>query len=134
MVVLATILFVVGAILGPVKADVVRVVDGDTIKVNAHVWNDIRVMTSVRVLGVDTPELRGKCFKEKEMAVAAKQFVIDTISNEPIYLRNIKTDKFGGRVLAEVYLGNGHSLSEMLIQSKHGREYNGGKRKGWCGK
>ncbi len=53
---------------GPVTADVVSVYDGDTPTVDAHPWPQITVRTSVRVDGIDAPEIRGKCDSEKAMA------------------------------------------------------------------
>ncbi len=53
---------------GPVTADVVSVYDGDTLTVDAHPWPQITVRTSVRVDGIDAPEIRGKCDSEKAMA------------------------------------------------------------------
>ena len=58
-----------------VPATVTSVYDGDTIKVEAEVWPGITWTGSVRVLGVDTPELTGKCPEEKAAAVAAREFV-----------------------------------------------------------
>ena len=51
-----------------VPATVTSVYDGDTIKVEAAVWPGITWAGSVRVLGVDTPELRAKCPEEKAAA------------------------------------------------------------------
>ncbi len=53
---------------GPIPADVIGVYDGDTLTVDAHPWPQITVRTSVRVRGIDTPEIRGKCSSEKAQA------------------------------------------------------------------
>ena len=52
-------------------AEVVRVVDGDTIEVNAHYWPGHTWRGKVRLRGIDTPELRGKCEIETLMALDA---------------------------------------------------------------
>ncbi len=57
---------------GPVTADVVSVYDGDTLTMDAHPWPQITVRTSVRVSGIDTPEIRGKCDSEKALAREAR--------------------------------------------------------------
>ena len=51
-------------ISGPVMAQVLRVIDGDTIAVRAQIWIGQSVETRVRIVGVDTPELRGRCALE----------------------------------------------------------------------
>ncbi len=63
---------------GPATADVVRVYDGDTLTVDAHPWPQITVRTSVRVDGVDAPEIRGKCDSEKAMAREARELARET--------------------------------------------------------
>lgn len=44
---------------------------------------------------------------------------------------NVKWDKYGGRILAEVHV-DGRSLADMLIERGLARPYHGGKRDGWC--
>ncbi len=53
---------------GPIAADVVSVYDGNTLTVDAHPWPQITVRTSVRVDGIDTPEIAGKRDSEKALA------------------------------------------------------------------
>jgi micrococcal nuclease len=55
-------------VAGPVRADVVRVLDGDTIEISAQVWLGLRLTSHVRIRGIDTPEIRGECASEKLMA------------------------------------------------------------------
>ena len=57
---------------GPVPAAVVSVYDGDTLTVDASPWPGFTVRTSVRIDGIDTPEIRGKCDAEKALAVQAR--------------------------------------------------------------
>ena len=115
-----------------VPADVVSVYDGDTIKVEALHWPGHTWSGSVRLLGVDTPELRGKCPEEKAAAIAAREFV-KAILGIHILLHNVKLGKFAGRVLATVQIETGEDLSELLIEEGHARPYDGGRREGWCG-
>jgi endonuclease YncB( thermonuclease family) len=56
-------------IIGPVSAKVIKVYDGDTFTVEAYPWPGITAKASVRVDGVDTPEIRGKCEAEKQKAL-----------------------------------------------------------------
>ena len=60
---------------GPIPAELIRVVDGDTLLVTARVWPGHRVDTRVRLLGIDAPELRSLCAEEREQARAARDWL-----------------------------------------------------------
>lgn len=117
---------------GPINARVVRVIDGDTLEVEVRIWFSQDITVNVRVLGVDTPEMKGKCPTETEAAKRAGMFVH---SNAPpgglIKLHNIKPDKYAGRVDAVVELADGRNLAQALIAAGHARAYKGGERKSW---
>ena len=97
-------------------AQVVSVFDGDTFTVEAEVWPGITWKGRVRVAGVDAPEIRGQCEKEKELAVAARDFVRERIG-ETVTLSDVKEGKFGGLVVASVRLAGGEDLAELLIEA-----------------
>lgn len=118
-------------IAGPVEAEVVRVIDGDTVVVRAHIWLGQRLETAVRVLGVDTPEPRGKCPEEKALAERATRFVEQRLAAGPVMLREISLGKFAGRVTARVETPDG-DLSSALIDAGLARAYEGGRREPWC--
>lgn len=113
-------------------ARVLSVYDGDTVKVEAAMWPGLTWTGSVRVQGVDTPELRGKCDGEKRKAVAARDFVSERVGKR-VTLVNVRKGKYAGRVVARIRLADGTDLTELLIQARHGRPYDGGRRRGWCG-
>lgn len=114
-------------------SQIVSIYDADTFRVNIEGWPDIvGKNVSIRVLGVDAPEMRGKCPSEKAVARQAKQFTVAFLRNaKSIELRNMERGKYF-RILADVR-ADGKSLSQALIQSGLARPYDGGKRKGWCG-
>ena len=117
-------------ILGPVDARVVSVYDGDTLTVDAEPWLGVTIRTSVRVNGVDTAEIRGKCQAEKDLAIKARDFVRGKVG-ERVTITNVKHGKYAGRVVADVFVGQ-EKLSDMLIAEGLGRPYRGGTREGWC--
>ena len=115
-----------------VVAEVISIYDADTFRVNVTGWPDIignRI--SIRVSGVDAPEIRGKCKTEKQAARQAKQFTVAALrAARQIELRNMQRGKYF-RIVADVYI-DGENLATSLIKAKHARPYDGGTRKGWC--
>lgn len=119
------------AIPGPIVAEVVRVYDGDTIDFRADIWPQLTVTSSVRLRGLDTPELRGECPEEKALAAVARERLAE-LAGDRIRLANIDLDKYGGRVVADVSADNGADLAAAMIASGLARPYDGGARGGWC--
>ncbi len=119
-------------VAGPVPARVLAVIDGDTIAVSARIWIGQHVVTRVRFVGVDTPELKGGCPRERALAAEARDFVLAAIDAGVVMLRDIRYDKYGGRVLARVENGNGQDLAALLVTAGLGRAYDGGARASWC--
>ena len=112
---------------------VTSIYDGDTFRANLKdVHPLIGKRIGIRVSGVDTPEIKGKCFKEKMLAQKAKQFTVSILrSAKRIELRNVKRGKYF-RIVANVF-ADGNSLTEQLINSGLGVSYSGGKKiKNWC--
>ena len=115
---------------GPINARVVSVYDGDTLTVDAVPWPGLTARTSVRVAGVDTPEIRGKCQAEKDQAIRARDFVRATVGAR-VQLTDVRPGKYASRVIAHVWV-RGQKLSDLLIAEHLGRPYHGGRREGWC--
>ena len=111
---------------------VTSIYDADTFRVDIEGYPAIAgERIPVRVLGVDAPELRGKCKSEKLKARQAKQITVESLrSARVIELHNIQRGKYF-RILADVYV-DGSSLADLLISSGYARPYGGGKRAGWC--
>jgi len=93
-----------------VTARPVHTVDGDTFDAELDVWLGLVAIERVRVLGVDTPELKGAT---KPQALAAKQFTADWLAKGPVEIEACRRDAFG-RVLGRVNRG-GEYLDEVLI-------------------
>lgn len=107
--------------------------DGDTINVNIRGWpHIIGQLMPIRVNGVDTPEIKGKCIEEKVMAHMAKQFVYnELVDAETIDLVNPSRGKYY-RIVADVQY-DGKSLTEELLRHGYAYEYDGDtKSNPWC--
>ena len=111
---------------------VISVYDGDTFRVNIDSLPPIVGKNiPIRVNGVDTPEIRGKCQYEKDLALEARDFVRDKLANaKEIKLTNLQRGKYF-RVVANV-LVDGVSLEQELLDNKLAYEYSGGKKLSWC--
>jgi endonuclease YncB( thermonuclease family) len=107
---------------------VIKVYDADTITIAAKLpYKESPIYRlSVRLNGIDTPEIKGKDVseEEKEAAKIARDFVSNLILDKYITLKNIESEKYG-RVLADVYIGDIH-LNDLLIKERYAVLYNGG--------
>lgn len=111
---------------GPVAAEVVKVIDGDTVLVEAMPWPDHKVSTYVRLRGIDAPELRSKCPAFREAALQAKSELRSLVDGERmVQLTAISGDKYFGRVVADLKLSNGTRPAELLLQAGLVEPYNG---------
>lgn len=107
--------------------------DGDTITVNIpNLHPLIGSKIGIRLNGIDTPELKGKCPKEKELAKECKEVVYNLLKDaEHIDLHNIQRCKYF-RIVADVF-ADGKDISKILLDKGLAVEYNGGtKLKDWC--
>lgn len=113
--------------------EIPSVYDGDTFRVNINAWPGIiGYRVPVRIDGIDTPELRGKCQAEKDLARKAKQFTVSMLrSAKKIELRNMKRGKYF-RIVANVSI-DGMDLGEKLIREGLAIKYDGRGQTIWCG-
>ena len=117
---------------GPVPAEVLRVIDGDTLVVRARIWLGQDVRTRVRIAGIDAPELSGRCPGERALAVRARARVEDLLAAGEVRLFDVRHGKYGGRVIARVRLDDGRDLGVVLMAAGLARAYAGGRRTTWC--
>lgn len=118
---------------GPIAAEVLKVIDGDTLRVRARIWIGQDVQTNVRLNGIDTPELRARCPAEREKARAARDTLRRLVGEAPVTLSEVEPDKYGGRVRARVRTAAGADLAQTLIRAGLARPYHGERRGDWCG-
>jgi len=118
-------------VIGIFVALVVSVYDGDTFTARIPVWENVEVITAVRVRGIDTPEIRGKCPAEKAAALKAKARLTELLAAGQVQLLHVEPDKYGGRVDADVTVG-GQPVAAVLVAEGLARPYTGGARQGWC--
>lgn len=110
----------------------IRCYDGDTctfIIPGLHPLLGERI--SVRIRGIDTPEIKGKCGSERVLAGAARNAVDRMLRQASrIDLMGVGRGKYF-RILASV-VADGQDISIILIENGLAVGYGGGRKKGWC--
>lgn len=96
-------------------ANVISVVDGDTIHISYNVQGII-IQDTIRLISVDTPESQGKYKSNPQpLALEAKYYTIKYCSNKVIYLELDKDNRDSfGRLLCYVYSNKDDKFSESL--------------------
>lgn len=103
---------------------VVKVYDGDTITIATRIPNDLTIYRfSVRLLGIDTPEIKTKSTREKQLAILSRDALETLIIGQIVQLRNVSIEKYG-RILANVYLKE-IDLSQWMIEKGYAVPYDG---------
>lgn len=116
--------------------------DGDTCRFNIPgVHPIIGDNIAIRLDGIDTPEIRGRCLKEKQLAREARGFINgffqDLSEKDRIDLMNLKRGKYF-RLVATIIVHREHAqttvnLNRLMVEKGYAVYYNG-KRKShdWC--
>jgi endonuclease YncB( thermonuclease family) len=109
-----------------VGGQVIKVYDGDTITIASKLPYPESPLyrLSVRLNGIDTPEIKGSNDDEKQAAKNARDAVSSIIMQKQIRLENVQSEKYG-RILADVYYGDLH-LNKWLIDNRYAVAYDGG--------
>ena len=115
-----------------IVSKVISVYDGDTFRVDIDSLPPIVGKNiPIRLNGVDTPEIQGKCQYEKDLALKARDFVRNKLANaKEIKLTKLQRGKYF-RVVADVMIDD-VSLEKELLENKLAYKYTGGKKSSWC--
>jgi endonuclease YncB( thermonuclease family) len=107
------------------EGQVIKVYDGDTVTIAAKMpYNSSPLYRfSVRLSGIDSPEIKGKSPAEKEAAIIARDALEKLILHKKITLKNHKTEKYG-RILADIYLNDLH-LNKWMLDNGYAIPYDG---------
>jgi micrococcal nuclease len=110
------------------KGKVIKVYDGDTITIASKMpWDNSPFFRfSVRLNGIDCPEMRTKNVNEKKCAKLAKEMLSNNILDKIVTLKNVQLEKYG-RILADVYIQD-INVTDCLIKNHLAVEYHGGKK------
>jgi micrococcal nuclease len=104
------------------------VVDGDTLKLNDR---------SIRIVGIDAPEVRAQCPAEAlgaERATAVLQRWVNAAPFELVPRLDSPTDKYGRELMTarRTVRGRTETAAEVMVEAGVARPYMGEARAGWC--
>ena len=110
------------------RGKVIKVYDGDTITIASKLPYKSSQMYrfSVRLRGIDSPEIKSKSLAEKDLAMNSKMALSNLILEKNVDLKNISTEKYG-RILADVYIDN-VNVNTWMLENKLALPYDGGKK------
>lgn len=117
------------AFIPPIEyGKVVKVYDGDTITIATKLpfENSPIYRFSVRLAGIDSPEIKAKTNIEKIMAIKSQHGLEKIVLDKVVKLKNISFEKYG-RILADVYVGD-LFVNQWMIDNKLAVVYDGGKK------
>tara|TARA_B100000965_G_C19191801_1_gene583462 strand:+ start:169 stop:585 length:417 start_codon:yes stop_codon:yes gene_type:complete len=108
------------------RADITRVVDGDTCDVTLHLGFDILFKGRVRLTGIDTPESRTRDLVEKKFGLASKEYFKSWVAEqEYVLVESTEKGKFG-RILGRIYNSDmSECYNDKSIEDHHAVPYNG---------
>lgn len=92
-----------------------RVVDGDTIEGLLDRGHKNYSRVHVRLLNINTPELKSKIPEERAAAQAAKQFLIDTLDTSKAYVFESRELDAFGRSLGLLYLTDTQTVNDLIL-------------------
>jgi micrococcal nuclease len=97
---------------GPYRAEVLRVVDADTLELRVDLGFRVAVVIDGRVRGVDAPELSTAAGKE------ALFWAGDVLPYE-VLVKSYRDRMSFARWIVDVWLPDGRSYADMLLEAGH---------------
>lgn len=112
------------------SADVIKVIDGDTVDLSVDLGFSLRINERFRLLGINAPESRSSDALEKIEGLKAKHRLEEVLSGKKVMINTVmdKKEKYG-RYLVEIFLPDiNESVNQMMIGDGLAVPYFGGKR------
>ena len=110
------------------NAEVLRVVDGDTLDARIDLGFDVHVKKRIRLHVIDTWESRTRDAEEKKKGIAAKSRLVELLQADQGKFKLISygVGKFG-RVLGDIEISAGN-VCDILVEEGHAYSYFGGNK------
>lgn len=112
-------------------AKVVYIYDGDTMHVVFKEFGQL-FRWNCRIMNVDTPEIRTKNFKEKELGYTVRNRLREMFQDKIVVIETYDFDKYGRLLIDVLFHENDDTtsplikLSDWLIQNNFAYKYGGG--------
>ena len=104
------------------KAELIRIIDGDTIDVMLDLGFFVWVKKRIRLYGIDTPETRTRDLEEKQRGNAATFRLAELISHPTKFtISSHGLDKYG-RCLGTIFV-EGENINELLVSEGFAKVY-----------
>ena len=105
------------------KAVITKVYDGDTLTAEVDLGFKMWAKkVKLRLVGVDTPEIRTKDPVEKELAIKARDRVRELCLGKEVIVKTHGKGKYG-RWLASVYVDGDLDIGRFLISEGYAKTY-----------
>ncbi len=116
------------------QAKILSVYDGDTFTAEIYSWPQFFVQARVRIRGIDTAEIRGKCDVEKQQAQKAKAQLEELLPIDSVVtLNHVELGTYAGRIIADVATPAVSDIGTQMITDNFARPYNVREgRQSWC--
>ncbi len=106
------------------RATLVRVVDGDTIVVNADLGLSTYRRISLRIAGINTPEINKGSASEIEAGIDARDALLDIVPvGTPLWIKTYKDRRSFDRYVADVFVsitgGELVDVAQMMVDAGH---------------
>jgi endonuclease YncB( thermonuclease family) len=99
--------------------------DGDTCVLSIDLGFDVSICQTIRLVGIDTPELKTGDFKA--MGKTVKSWLEGKLTGAKLIIKTSKSDDKYGRILAEIFVqGDDRSVNQQLLDRGWAVPYGGG--------
>jgi len=110
----------------------IKVYDGDTITVAFKPFkengDESIYKYSIRLSGIDTPEMRTKNPNEKKKAIEVRDLLREKILDSFVYIECDEFDKYG-RLMCCIFDEDNININKWLVDNGMANEYDGGIKK-----
>lgn len=102
------------------NATFTEVYDGDTATATIDLGFYVKLEVTVRLLGINTPELRGGTKESKARGLAARNRLRELILGKQLQVISVKGDDSFGRWLVVIQVpGEARSINQQLLDEGH---------------
>lgn len=96
------------------QAKVERIVDGDTVVATLDAGFQMSIRQTLRLLGIDAPEMRDPDGEERRLAYAATVELGRLVAGKTVFVKTHKLDSFG-RYLAQLWTQDGVDVNQAML-------------------